>query len=454
MRAQRWRWRAISALVATSLLMIGVPSLTASAADGPNLAAGRAAAAGSAHAEYPAPNITDGNASTYWESAGGGLPQWVQTDLGTAARVDEVTLKLPPSWESRTQTLSLQGSADGTSFATLKSSAAYSFTPGAANAVKVTFPATLTRFVRVNITANTGWQAAQLSELEVRAAAASSGNLAAGKTLRASSSNGTFVASNANDGNRASYWASRENELPQWIEADLGSSVGVDRVVLRLPDGWAARSQTLKLQGSTNGTQFTDLTASKDYRFDAAGGQSATISFDATTTRYVRVLVTANSGSPSAQLAELEVYGPATGDTQAPSAPADLAFTEPATGQIRLTWKASTDNTGVTGYDVYANNTLLASVAGNVTTYTDTRPAGQTVVYHVRAKDAAGNVSANSNTVTRAGDTGDTQAPTAPGALAFTEPSTGQIRLTWQASTDLWVCAALGDGDREAVRRG
>lgn len=416
--------------------MIGVPTLTASAADGPNLAAGRAAAASSAHAEYPAPNTTDGNASTYWESAGGGLPQWVQTDLGTAARVDEVTLKLPPSWESRTQTLSLQGSADGTSFATLKSSAAYSFTPGAANAVKVTFPATLTRFVRVNITANTGWQAAQLSELEVRAAAASSGNLAAGKTLRASSTNGAFVASNANDGNRSSYWASRENELPQWIEADLGSSVGVDRVVLRLPDGWAARSQTLKLQGSTNGAEFTDLTASKDYRFDAAGGQSVTISFDATTTRYVRVLVTANSGSPSAQLAELEVYGPATGDTQAPSAPADLAFTEPATGQIRLTWKASTDNTGVTGYDVYANNTLLASVAGGVTTFTDTRPAGQTVVYHVRAKDAAGNVSANSNTVTRAGDTGDTQAPTAPGALAFTEPSTGQIRLTWQASTD------------------
>ncbi|PVC63333.1 discoidin domain-containing protein, partial [Streptomyces sp. CS065A] len=345
MRAQRWRWRAISALVTTSLLMIGWPSLTASAADGPNLAAGRAATASSAHAEYPAPNITDGNASTYWESAGGNLPQWVQTDLGSSARVDEVTLKLPPSWESRTQTLSLQGSADGTSFATLKGSAAYSFSPGSANTVKVEFPATLTRFVRVNITANTGWQAAQLSELEVRAAAESSGNLAAGKTLKASSGNGSYVAANANDGNRASYWASRENAFPQWIEADLGSSVRVDRVVLRLPDGWAARSQTLKLQASTNGAEFTDLTASKEYRFDAAGGQSATISFDPTTTRYVRVLVTANSGSPSAQLAELEVYGPATGDTQAPTAPADLAFTEPATGQIRLTWKAATDNT-------------------------------------------------------------------------------------------------------------
>ncbi|WP_143667154.1 hypothetical protein, partial [Streptomyces sp. ms184] len=75
MRAQRWRWRAISALVTTSLLMIGIPSLAAAAADGPNLAAGRAAAASSAHAEYGAANITDGNRSTYWESAGGGLPQ-------------------------------------------------------------------------------------------------------------------------------------------------------------------------------------------------------------------------------------------------------------------------------------------------------------------------------------------------------------------------------------------
>ncbi|RBL84064.1 Secreted glycosyl hydrolase, partial [Streptomyces cavourensis] len=149
-----------------------------------------------------------------------------------------------------------------------------------------------------------------------------------------------------------------------------------------------------------------DLTASRDYRFDAAGGQSATISFDATTTRYVRVHFTANTGSPSAQLAELEAYGPATGDTQAPTAPAGLAFTEPATGQIRLTWQASTDNVGVTGYDVYANNTLLASVAGDATTYTDTRPAGQTVTYHVRAKDAAGNVSTDSNTVTRNGSTG------------------------------------------------
>ncbi|SCK07110.1 CARDB protein [Streptomyces sp. LamerLS-316] len=423
-------------MVATSLLMIGWPSLTAAAADGPNIAAGRAAAASSAGDAYGAGNVTDGNQATYWEGSGGTLPQWVQTDLGSAARVDEVTLKLPAGWEGRQQTLSLQGSADGTSFSTLKSSAAYTFSPGASNEVRISFPATQTRFVRVNITANTGWRNAQLSELEVRTAGESSVNLAAGRTLKASSHTETYVAAHGNDGNRASYWESRNNELPQWIQADLGSSVRVDRVVLRLPDGWEQRTQTLKIQGSSDGTEFSDLTASKAYTFGPANGQSSTISFDATTTRHVRVLVTANSVQPAAQLSELEIYGPATGDTQAPTAPSGLAFTEPSTGQVKLTWQASSDDTGVTGYDVYANNALLTGVAGDVTTFTDTRPAGESVSYFVRARDAAGNVSGNSNTVTRKGDSGDTQAPTAPSGLAFTEPSAGQVKLTWQASSD------------------
>ncbi|MFE2018889.1 discoidin domain-containing protein [Streptomyces sp. NPDC059499] len=436
MRATRWRWRAVSAAVTTSLLMIGWPSLAASAADGPSIAAGRAAAASSTGDGHAARSVTDGNQSTYWEGSGSSLPQWVQTDLGPDSRIDEVTLKLPAGWESRKQTLSIQGSADGTSFSTLKTSGTYTFSPGTSNKVTIPFPATKTRFVRVNVTANTAGRNAQLAELEVREAEESSADLAAGRTLTASSHTEVYVAANGNDGNRASYWESRNNALPQWIQADLGSSVRVDRVVLRLPDGWEQRTQTLKIQGSANGSEFSDLTASKAYTFNAAGGQAATISFDATTTRYVRVLVTANSVQPAGQVSELEVYGPGTGDTQAPTTPADLAFTEPATGQIRLTWKASSDDTGVTGYDIYAGNTLLTSVAGNVTTFTDTRPAGESVSYHVRARDAAGNESGNSNTVTRQGDSGDTQAPTAPAQLAFTEPSAGQIRLVWQASSD------------------
>ncbi|MGW2176458.1 discoidin domain-containing protein [Streptomyces sp. NPDC001705] len=436
MRIRNWRSRALCTVVATSLLALGGPLLSATAAGGPNIAVGDATAASSAHGEYGAANITDGNQGSYWQSGGGSLPQWVQTDLGTTERIDEVVLRLPAGWERRDQTLALQGSADGTSFSTLKGSATYRFDPGSGNTVTVSFPATRTRFVRVEITANTGWQAAQLSELEVHAAGEASTNLAANRTLTASSSTGPYTAGNGNDGNKATYWESANNALPQWIQADLGASRRIDRVVLRLPDGWGARSQTLKIQASENGTDFSDLTAAKAYTFDAAGGQSATVAFDATAARHVRVLVTANTGQPAAQISELEVYGPASGDTQAPTTPANLALTEPATGQIRLTWNASSDDTAVTGYDIYANGDLLTSVGGNVTAYTDTRPGDATVTYHVRAKDAAGNVSGNSNTVTRRGDSGDTQAPTAPSNLALTEPAAGQVRLTWSASTD------------------
>ncbi|WP_426362456.1 discoidin domain-containing protein [Streptomyces sp. E-08] len=436
MRIRNWRSRCLGAAIATSLLALGGPLMTAHAAGGPDLALGDPAAASSAHAEYGAANITDGNQGTYWQSSGSVLPQWVQTDLGAATRVDEVVLRLPAGWESRNQTLSVQGSADGTAFTTLKTSATYAFTPGAGNTVTIAFPAAQARFVRVDITANTGWTAAQLSELEVHGADGTSPNLAAGKTLAASSSTQTYAAPNANDGNRATYWESTGGAFPQWLQADLGAALRVDRVVLRLPDGWESRSQTLKIQGSTDGTSFTDLTTAQAYAFDAAGGRSATITFGATTTRYVRVLVTANTVQSAAQFSEFEVYGPTTGDTQAPTAPANLAYTEPASGQIRLTWTAATDDTGVTGYDVYANGTLLTSVAGNVTTFTDTRPANQTVSYRIRARDAAGNQSGDSNTVTRTGDAGDTQAPTAPANLAFTEPASGQIRLTWTASSD------------------
>ncbi|CAL9372930.1 hypothetical protein SUDANB150_00889 [Streptomyces sp. enrichment culture] len=436
MRNRNWRSRALCTVVATSLLALGGPLLSATAAGGPNIAVGDATAASSSHGEYGAANITDGNQGTYWQSGGSSLPQWVQTDLGATERIDEVVLRLPAGWESRKQTLSVQGSADGTSFSTLKTSATYAFDPGSGNTVTVSFPATQTRFVRVNITANTGWQAAQLSELEVHAAGESSANLAAGRQLTASSSTGAYTPGNGNDGNKATYWESANNALPQWLQADLGSSRRVNRVVLRLPDGWPNRTQTLKVQASENGSDFTDLTAAKAYAFDAAGGQSATVTFDAATARYVRVLVTANTGQPAAQVSELEIYGPETGDTQAPTAPANLAFTEPATGQIRLTWNASSDDTAVTGYDIYANGDLLTSVAGDVTTYTDTRPAGTTVTYYVRAKDAAGNQSGNSNSVTRRADTGDTQAPTAPANLALTEPAAGQVKLTWDASTD------------------
>ena len=243
-------------------------------------------------------------------------------------------------------------------------------------------------------------------------------NLAAGKAASASSSTQTYVASNVTDGNQSSYWEGANNAFPQWVQVDLGSSVATNQVVLKLPTAnWGARDETLAVQGSVDGQNFTDLSASAARTFSPPSN-TVTIDYGTATARYVRIRITDNTGWPAGQLSELEVYGPATGDTQAPTAPGSLAFTEPGAGQVKLTWNASTDNVGVTGYDVYANGQLRTSVAGNVLTYTDNQPANVSIAYYVRAKDAAGNQSANSNTVTRNGSGG-------PGSnLALNKPIT------------------------------
>ena len=63
-----------------------------------------------------------------------------------------------------------------------------------------------------------------------------------------------------------------------------------------------------------------------------------------------------------------------------------------------LSWTASTDNVGVTAYDVYQGATLKATVTA--TTYAVTGLTASTAyTFSVKAKDAAGNVSASSNVV-------------------------------------------------------
>ena len=89
----------------------------------------------------------------------------------------------------------------------------------------ISFGATSARYVRVNITANTGWTAAQLSEFEVYGDRRVRHNLALGKTMSASGTSQNYVPANADDGNASTYWESTDNALPQWLQVDLGASV-------------------------------------------------------------------------------------------------------------------------------------------------------------------------------------------------------------------------------------
>jgi hypothetical protein len=367
-------------------------------------------------AQTPA-NATDGDANTYWESANNAFPQWVQVDLGAAISIGKVTLKLPPStaWGTRTQSLSVQTSLDAATFAT-QAAGTYTFDPATGNSVTITFPAVSARYVRINVTANSGWPAGQVSELEVypsggtppnsatlsanpsslsfasqalnttsaskpvtvtntgnaaasvagvsvsgdfsqtntcgssiaagasctvnvsfrpvasgtrtgtltvtsnatnspltvglsgTGAGATSTNLSSGKPTSESSHTDVYPSGNVTDGNQASYWESANNAFPQWVQVDLGSSQSASRIVLQLPAGWGARTETLSVLGSTDGVNFSTVRASAGYNFAPGSNNTVTITFTATSQRYFRLNITANTGWPAGQVSEFQVW--------------------------------------------------------------------------------------------------------------------------------------------------
>lgn len=122
----------------------------------------------------------------------------------------------------------------------------------------------------------------------------------------------TYASGNATDGDTGTYWESAGNAFPQWIQLGLGAATGVRRIVRHLSPAtaWAARTQTLSVQGSTDGTTFTQLLAPAGCTFDPATGNTATLTLPAAvTTRYVRLTITANNGRPAGQVSEFQVFG-------------------------------------------------------------------------------------------------------------------------------------------------
>ncbi|RCG27096.1 xylosidase, partial [Sphaerisporangium album] len=86
------------------------------------------------------------------------------------------------------------------------------------------------------------------------------------------------------------------------------------------------------------------------------------------------------------------------GDTQAPSVPGNLAVTGKTATSVTLSWSASTDNVGVTAYNVLRAGTVVASPASSPYTVTGLSP-NTAYTFTVTARDAAGNTSAPSNAV-------------------------------------------------------
>ncbi|WP_034609562.1 glycosyl hydrolase [Cellulomonas sp. URHD0024] len=139
---------------------------------------------------------------------------------------------------------------------------------------------------------------------------------------------------------------------------------------------------------------------------------------------------------PARSVASSNTTAPPT-DTSPPSTPSGLGSSGTTSTSTSLSWSASTDNVGVTGYEVLRNGSVVGTASGTSYAATGLSPS-TSYTFAVRALDAAGNRSASgtSLTVTTSGSGGDTAAPSTPGGVTASGTTSSATNLAWSASTD------------------
>ncbi|MGW5722366.1 PQQ-dependent sugar dehydrogenase [Amycolatopsis sp. NPDC003865] len=255
--------------------------------------------------------------------------------------------------------------------------------------------------------------------------------LSLGKPVTASSSGGCCPAANAVDGDSATRWASAAGVDPQWIYVDLGAVAHVSRVRLQ----WDASCATAyEIDTSADHGTWTKIYATTAGK----GGVEDLTSLDGTG-RYVRVYGTKRcrtDASKGYSLQEFGVYG-STGDVTPPTPPGTPTLDAVTATSATISWTAASDDVGVTGYDVYRDGQLCASTTGALTaTCGNLGPKG-TYGFYVNARDAAGNVSQASGTLSVTTPPSDDHTPpSVPGNVHTTSVGSTSIGLAWTASTD------------------
>ncbi len=144
--------------------------------------------------------------------------------------------------------------------------------------------------------------------------------------------------------------------------------------------------------------------------------------------------VKAKDGAGNRSGASAALTEATTADTQAPSVPTNLRTTGTTEQTVDLAWDASTDNVAVTEYNVYRGGVLIGTTTTQTYAVSGLTPA-TSYTFTVRAKDGAGNVSAESSPLTISTNA-DTQAPTTPTNLRSTGQTATTVALAWDAATD------------------
>jgi fibronectin type 3 domain-containing protein len=180
----------------------------------------------------------------------------------------------------------------------------------------------------------------------------------------------------------------------------------------------------LSWTGSTDDIGVTGYTVYRNGSAIATVGGGSTTYHDATVvsgTTYTYTVDALDAAGNHSALSNPVTVTPVS-DTQPPSTPTGLTATAVNPTRVDLSWTASTDNIGVTGYTIYRNGTQLDVTGGATTNYSDTTASPATQYsYTVDAFDAAANHSAQSSppaVVTTPSAPSNTALPTISGTAA------------------------------------
>ncbi|WP_440879628.1 S8 family serine peptidase [Tenacibaculum sp. C7A-26P2] len=163
---------------------------------------------------------------------------------------------------------------------------------------------------------------------------------------------------------------------------------------------------TLRVQASTDGSSWKDIwTASGD-----KGNQWNAVSLDLSSylgnklkLRFVGKTGRSYKSDIAIDDLSLTTSGAAS-DGQAPTAPSNLSVSNITQTETTLSWTASSDNIGVTGYNIYQGSTKIVTVTGTTHKVTGLK-ANSRYTFFVKAIDKVGNESASSNSITVLTDT-------------------------------------------------
>ena len=257
--------------------------------------------------------------------------------------------------------------------------------------------------------------------------------LSRNKPVTASSSGGCCAPANAVDGSTSTRWASAANIDPSWIYVDLGGTFSIHRVQIT----WDASCATAyQVQTSTDHSTWTTIssTTTGDGGVDNLTGLTGS-------GRYVRVNGTKRcrtDASKGYSIQELDVYGASGGDPNPPTPPGAPTLVSSTPNSVTISWGASTDDVGVTNYDIFRDGQLCATTDGTTLTGTCTGLNPKvTYGFYVNARDAAGNESQPSPTLqVTTPPSNDNTPPSVPTNVHTTSVTGTSIGLAWTASTD------------------